>query len=360
MASRPGIYRNTARMNKRVIPFILLAAVLSAGAVYFLLHIYNIPNAASVERASIDRALKVLISIAAVVFIWVGTALAYVVIFNRQKRGDTGFGAHITGNRKLETVWTVIPLLIVIGVSFYGGFVLRDITPEPPPGVLNVDVTAFRWGWKFYYPDYNVNSLYLELEVNRQVEFHMATLDVVHGFWIQEFGPKMDIVPGMMMHLDVTPDKTGQYLLVCDQLCGAGHTGMTAPVYVVSSGDFQTWVTQHKAPPATTPASTALSTAGEAAQLGSAVYGSYCASCHGATGQGGAGPRLVGAGNTLAKYNTAQGLQGFISAAMPLNAPGSLSAAEYGELTAFILVQNNWIGSGTTFDPAGLSSVPIK
>ncbi len=347
-------------MNKRIIPFILLAAVLSAGAVYFLLRVYNIPNAASVERGSIDRAIKVLISIAAVVFIWVVTALAYVIAFNRRKQGDTGFGEHITGNPKLETAWTVIPLLIVIGVSFYGGFVLRDITPTPPPGVLNVDVTAFRWGWKFYYPDYNVNSLYLELEVNRQVEFHMATLDVVHGFWIQPFGPKQDIVPGMMMHLDVTPDKTGQYLLVCDQLCGAGHTGMTAPVYVVTTGDFQTWVTQHKTAPTTTPPSTVFSTAGQLAQLGSGVFSSGCASCHGATGQGGAGPKLVGTGNSLAKYNTAQGLLGFISAAMPLNAPGSLNAVQYDELTAFILVQNNWIGSGTTFDPNSLSSVTIK
>jgi heme/copper-type cytochrome/quinol oxidase subunit 2 len=88
-------------MNKRIIPFILLAAVLSAGTVYFLLYVYNIPNAASVERGSIDRAIKVLISIAAVVFIWVVTALAYVTAFYRRKQGDTGFGAHVlraTGN----------------------------------------------------------------------------------------------------------------------------------------------------------------------------------------------------------------------------------------------------------------------
>jgi cytochrome c oxidase subunit 2 len=347
-------------MNKRLLPFLFLAAALSAGAVYFLFRVYNIPGAASIERGSMDSAIKALISIAAVVFIWVVTALVYVVAFHRRKQGDTSFGAPITGNRRLETAWTIIPLLVVIGVSFYGGFVLQKITPSAPPGVLNVNVTAFRWGWKFYYPDYNVNSLYIELEVNRQVEFHMASLDVVHGFWIQAFGPKQDIVPGMMMHLDVTPDKIGQYTLLCDQLCGAGHTGMTAPVYVVSTGDFQTWVTQHKTPPATTPPSTSTSTAGQLAQLGTTVFGADCASCHGSAGQGGIGPRIIGAGNALSKYTTAQGLLGFISAAMPLNAPGSLSAQQYDELLSFILVQNNWMQAGTVFDPNSLSSVPLK
>jgi cytochrome c oxidase subunit 2 len=347
-------------MNKRIIPFLLLATALSAGSIYFMFRVYNIPGAASVQRGSIDNAIKTLISIAALVFIWVVTALVYVVAFHRRKEGDGGFGAPITGNRKLEAAWTIIPLLIVIGVSIYGGVILQDITPAPPAGVLNVDVTAFRWGWKFYYPDYNVNSLYLELEVNRQVEFHMVSLDVVHGFWIQQFGPKEDIVPGLTMHLDVTPDKIGQYLLVCDQLCGAGHTDMTAPVYVVSTGDFQTWAAQHKAPPATTPPSTGPSTAGLLSQQGATVFSSDCASCHGSSGQGGVGPRLIGPGNTLAKYANAQALLDFMSTAMPLNAPGSLNAQQYDELLAFILVQNNIAQPGAVFDPNSLASVAIK
>jgi heme/copper-type cytochrome/quinol oxidase subunit 2 len=83
-------------MNKRIIPFLVLATALSAGAVYFMFAVYNLPNTASVERAGIDIAIKTLISIAAVVFIWVVAAMAYVVTFNRRKQGDLLFGAPVT------------------------------------------------------------------------------------------------------------------------------------------------------------------------------------------------------------------------------------------------------------------------
>jgi cytochrome c oxidase subunit 2 len=307
-----------------------------------------------------DPALKILLSIAAVVFIWVATALAYVVAFSRRRRGDDTDGPPVTGNQRLEVAWTVIPLLVVIGVSFYGGFVLQDMTRAPTSNVLNVDVTAFRFGWKFSYPDYGITSLYLELEAGRPVELHLDSLDVVHSFWVQQFGPKQDIVPGMMMHLDITPDKIGEYKVVCDQLCGAGHTDMTAPVYVVSQGDFQTWVTQHQTPATTSPPTTTASTAGELSALGQGVFSASCAKCHGTSGQGGTGPALIGQGAALAKYNTAQALLNFMSAAMPLDAPGSLTHQQYLELLSFILVQDGYMQSSNIFDESKLASVALK
>jgi cytochrome c oxidase subunit 2 len=161
-----------------------------------------------------DPAIKTVLSIGALVFIWVVTALSYVLAFHRRKPGDNSDGPAVKGNSRLETAWTVIPLLVVIGVSVYGGFVLQNVTRAPTTNVLNVDVTAFRWGWKFDYPDYSITSTSLELEVNRPVEFHMVSLDVVHSFWVQQFGPKQDIVPGMTTTLDITPNKIGQYTLV--------------------------------------------------------------------------------------------------------------------------------------------------
>jgi cytochrome c oxidase subunit 2 len=108
-------------MRKRIIPFILLAILLSVGAVYFFMHLYQIPGAASVQRSYMDPAIKTAISIGALVFIWVVTALAYVVTFHRRKPGDNSDGPPIRGNTLLEVAWSVIPLLIVIGVSIYGG-----------------------------------------------------------------------------------------------------------------------------------------------------------------------------------------------------------------------------------------------
>ena len=346
-------------MRKRFVPFLFIAILLSAGVSFFLLRVFQIPDAASVQRGYMDPALKLLLLIAAVIFIWVVTALAYVVIFQRPKHGDNNDGPPVTGNLKLEWAWSVIPLLVVVGVAFYGGFVLQDMERAPTSNMLNVEVTAFRWGWKFYYPDYGITSLYLELEANRPVELHMTSLDVVHSFWVQEFGPKQDIVPGMMMHLDITPDKIGNYTLVCDQLCGAGHTGMTAPVYVVSSGDFQTWVQQHQTN-VTTPPTTTTSTAGELAAQGQSVFSASCARCHGDAGQGSSAPALIGKGANLSKYSTAQTLLNFMSSAMPFDAPGSLTHQQYLELLSYLLVQNSYVQSASIFDENQLGSVALK
>jgi mono/diheme cytochrome c family protein len=135
---------------------------------------------------------------------------------------------------------------------------------------------------------------------------------------------------------------------------------MTAPVYVVSHSDFQTWVTQHQTQATTAPPTTTTATAGQLAQLGQSVFSVSCAKCHGNTGQGGSGPALIGQGNSLSKYNTAQGLFNFMSSAMPLDAPGTLTHEQYLELLSYILVNNGVMQSGDMFMEGDLASVTLK
>ena len=105
---------------------------------------------------------------------------------------------------------------------------------------LEVRVLAFRFGWQFTYPQYNNHqSFQLGLEVNRRTVFYIQSRDVVHSFWIPEFGPKMDAVPGLTTVLRYTPDKTGLFSVQCAELCGIGHSVMVAPARVMSSGDFR-------------------------------------------------------------------------------------------------------------------------
>jgi cytochrome c oxidase subunit 2 len=87
------------------------------------------------------------------------------------------------------------------------------------------------------------------LPVNQRVLFKIQSIDVVHSFWVQEFGPKQDAVPGLTTELRITPNTIGQYFVECSQLCGAGHTDMIAPVSVVTAQDFQTWVQQQPKSP---------------------------------------------------------------------------------------------------------------
>jgi mono/diheme cytochrome c family protein len=101
-------------------------------------------------------------------------------------------------------------------------------------------------------------------------------------------------------------------------------------------------------------------TAGGLADSGRGVYSSQCAGCHGASGRGGTGPTLIGSGQALAKYNTAQGLLSFISSSMPASNPGSLSSQQYLAVMAYLLVQNNLVSSGQSLEVAGLVNISLR
>jgi cytochrome c oxidase subunit 2 len=78
--------------------------------------------------------------------------------------------------------------------------------------------------------------------VNRQIEFRMHALDVIHSFWVPEWRIKKDNVPGITTRAYITPTKTGDFTLVCTELCGFGHSTMRAPVVVEPSQDaWQQW-----------------------------------------------------------------------------------------------------------------------
>ncbi len=117
--------------------------------------------------------------------------------------------------------------------------------------------------------------------------------------------------------------------------------------------------TKAAAGPTTAPAPAAV-TAGSLADAGKGVFANKCASCHGANGQGGAGPANIGSSNQLAKYATGKGLYDKVSTTMPKSAPGSLKAEEYLQVTALLLVQNNFVKAADPLDATKLAAVPIK
>ena len=366
------------RLGKHLFIFGIVIVIIAAIAVFFLLQISPVKNPDSTQRFYIDQTLKNLIIVGAIVFILIFGSMIYTVLFFRKDRGDETDGPPIKGNSTLEVIWTVIPLLIVIGVGVYGAHQL-DIITKPAPSVLNINVTAYRWTWEFDYPDTGVHSYYLELPVNQPVLFHLHSNDVIHGFWIPEFGQKQDVVPGLNLTLQLTPTKTGVYTLRCSQLCGLGHANMIASVYVVSQGEFQDWQKQHapsattSTPPSTTvtttstPTTTSTSTTFQTlASHGGSVYSSTCSVCHGNNGQGGIGPALWGSNATLGTYKgttlfnkNAQDMLNFISTKMPLTAPGSLSSEQYVNVLCYILIQNNLVSPSKVFDETQLSSITL-
>ena len=102
------------------------------------------------------------------------------------------------------------------------------------------------------------------------------------------------------------------------------------------------------------------STAGEFAAAGEHVFVSHCSGCHGAGGQGGSAPAVIGPGAHLAKYNTAQGLLDYIDTTMPANAPGSLSHQEYFDILSYLLVENDDLSSNSQLDETQLGGISLQ
>jgi len=206
-------------------------------------------DAASVERGPIDTLLDVMIVLSAFVFAIVVVMLGYAVWKYRAKPGDESDGEPIHGNTRLEIIWTVVPTLIVIFGGIYSTIVLNDIEAEASGPIMRVDVTAQQFAWRFDYPDQGVTSTELHAPVGTQLELHLNALDVLHAFWVPEWGIKRDLVPGSDLpngeQIDdvarVTPNEEGVYSVVCSELCGWGHSTMRAAAVAESQAEFDAW-----------------------------------------------------------------------------------------------------------------------
>jgi cytochrome c oxidase subunit II len=198
---------------------------------------------ASTAAPKVDDLLNVMIVLSSFVFSLVMVMLFYALWKFKAKPGDESDGEPIHGNTRLEVAWTLIPTIIVLFGAGYSWSVLNDIE-EPADNPLTVDVFSQQYAWSFGYPGkdnaYSQGELHVPLD--RQVQFKMHSLDVIHSFWVPEWRIKKDAVPGITTTATVTPDKVGTYQLICTELCGFGHAAMRAEVVVEPAPDFRKWV----------------------------------------------------------------------------------------------------------------------
>jgi cytochrome c oxidase subunit 2 len=199
------------------------------------------PTEADTAAPTIDTLYDVLLVFSVPIFVLVMSVVIYSVVRFRARPGDMGDGAPIHGNTRLEVFWVTVPFLIVTGLSVYGWIVLNDIEKKKPNTMI-VNVTAQQFTWHFDYPSQKVKSDQLILPKDRPVEFRLHTKDVIHSFWVPEFRLKSDIVPGMTTKIRLTPNRVGEWNVVCAELCGLGHSTMRQEVKVMPAADFQAWV----------------------------------------------------------------------------------------------------------------------
>jgi cytochrome c oxidase subunit 2 len=112
-----------------------------------------------------------------------------------------------------------------------------------PKKHIRVNVTAQQFTWSFSYPgSKGLTSSQLRLPMHIAAELKMRSKDVIHSFWVPQFGQKQDLVPGITTRVVITPKRLGRYAVVCTELCGEGHALMRAEAIVMRPRAFAAWV----------------------------------------------------------------------------------------------------------------------
>ena len=242
----------------------------------------------------IQDVYKIVWILAGIVMVGVLTlTLAFSFIFRERPGGKAA--AHIHGNPKLEVVWTLIPVIIVILMAIPSFQVIVDTTGDSPDGALQVVATGHQWWFEFEYPDEGAGAVTaneLHIPVGRTVNIELHSVDVIHSFWVPQLAGKVDMVPGHVNKLWFTPDTVGEYYGQCAEFCGTSHANMRFRVVVESEADYAAWVANQ--------AADAQPAVSELAQAGESTATTVCAACHtirGTTAAGVIGPDLTHVGS---------------------------------------------------------------
>ena len=212
-----------------------------------------LPEQASEERAGIDFVFWFTTAICIAIFAIVAAVTVYAAVKFRVRPDDDSDGPPIHGHTGLEIAWTAVPAVLVTAIGIASAVVLGQ-NDKPRPNPVQVSVLGQQFAWQFRYPEHGkIVSSNLRLPVDRSAVLTMEARDVIHSLWVPEFGQKLDVVPGNVTRLVITPTKRGEYRLMCTELCGLGHALMRTRAIVMSQAGFNRWVRAEGAATAATP-----------------------------------------------------------------------------------------------------------
>ena len=263
-------------MRRGSIASLLGIGVVSGGiAAAVALALPWLPVSASKEAGRIDFEFWFVVTICIVIFAVVAAAILYSVFRFRANPDDDSDGPPIHGNTKLEIAWTIIPTILVTAIGITSAIVLsRD--DALAKNALRVDVVAQQFTWTFKYPS-GLTSATLMLPNGRETQLRFQSKDVIHAFFVPEFRENEDIVPGLTTAINVTPTRLGTYPVICNELCGLGHSTMRSTAVVMAPAAFAKWLKSQSKAVTSTNTGTA----------GAAIFkNNGCGACHTLTAAG--------------------------------------------------------------------------
>ena len=242
-------------------------------------------------------------------------ALVFGVMFlsiflHRKSRGHKA--AHFHENLKVEILWIVIPVCILVAMAVPATNTLLKME-DTSSADIRIQITGYQWKWHYKYLDEGIEffsnlstpqdqiqnltakgeNYLLEVDnrlvipTGKKVRFLVGSKDVIHSWWVPDFAVKRDAIPGFINESWTRVDVPGIYRGQCTELCGVNHGFMPVVVEVLAQADYEDWLSTRKAEKmAALAASAGTYTRDELMKRGEAVYARTCTACHQISGQG--------------------------------------------------------------------------
>ena len=210
-----------------------------------------LPEDVSTYGKDIDFLFYLIYYITGATFVLVAAAMIAFLVLYRHKEGRRATYTH--GNTTLEIVWTVVPTLILVVLTFLSVPTWARIKMQMPQTDLTVQVNAKQFNWIVTYPgpdgkfgteDDKTFDNEIHVPVGKPVKLILKSQDVIHSFYMPNLRFKQDAVPGREIPAWFDATKPGKYEIPCAELCGFGHSGMRGWLYVHTPEDYQKWVKQ--------------------------------------------------------------------------------------------------------------------
>ncbi len=198
------------------------------------------PPADSTLASGVDRLFYFIFYVSLFFFVLIVALIVYFVFKYRERPGHSPQKTP-THNTPLEVTWTVVPLILVLIIFYYGFRGYIDLY-TPPANAYTINVAAQKWKWLFTYPNGYVDEN-LHVPIDTPILLVMTSADVIHSLFIPNFRLKYDVVPGRYSKVWFQATTAGEFNLFCAEFCGQGHSEMTAKVVVHPPGGFEKWLT---------------------------------------------------------------------------------------------------------------------
>ncbi|WP_426144086.1 cytochrome c oxidase subunit II [Pseudomonas sp. DWP3-1-2] len=267
------------------------------------------PGATETSHAIFDLHM-IIFWICVVIGVVVFAAMFWSIIAHRRSTGQQA--AHFHENTKVEIMWTVVPLLILVVMAIPATRTLIQMYDASESDV-DIQITGYQWKWHYKYLGQDVEFFSnltttadqihnrddkgehyllevdepLVLPVGQKVRFLVTGADVIHSWWVPAFAVKRDAIPGFVNEAWTRIEKPGVYRGQCTELCGKDHGFMPIVVEAKSKADYDTWLAGRKEESAKLKELTSKDwTLEELVARGDKVYHTTCVACHQAEGQG--------------------------------------------------------------------------